>query len=365
MLRYFNVFGPRQSPFSQYAAVVPLFLTAIARGEPITIDGDGEQSRDFTYVANVVDATMRAADARGANGRIFNVAAGAPATVNEVADAIGAILGKPVERRYGPPRAGDIRDSWADVDRGARDARLGADGRARGRPPAHRRRALAEPIRVLRVIARLNMGGPALHVAYLTEGLAERGYETTLVAGELARGEELDVVRGRASSASQVVTVPQLHREISPLRDAQSATVRLVRLIRRERPHILHTHTAKAGAVGRRRRAARRADGAAADRRAHLPRARAARLLRPAPRGASSGSSSAARARRRRARRRQPGGARRPRRARRRAAREVRGRPARDRARQPASTDGDDRERRPRGCSASRRTASSSAGSAA
>ena len=115
VLRYFNVFGPRQSPFSQYAAMVPLFLTAIARGEPITIDGDGEQSRDFTYVSNVVDATLRAVDVPDANGRIFNVSGGRPATVNEVADAIGRILGKPVERRFGPPRAGDIRASWADV----------------------------------------------------------------------------------------------------------------------------------------------------------------------------------------------------------------------------------------------------------
>ena len=80
VLRYFNVFGPRQSPRSQYAAVVPLFLTAIARGEPVTIYGDGEQSRDFTFVSNVVDATVRAADAPGASGRIFNVAAGSPAT---------------------------------------------------------------------------------------------------------------------------------------------------------------------------------------------------------------------------------------------------------------------------------------------
>jgi UDP-glucose 4-epimerase len=115
VLRYFNVFGPRQSPFSQYAAMVPLFITAIARGEPVTIFGDGEQSRDFTYVANVVDATMRAADAEGANGRIFNVAAGSPASVNTVATTIGAIVDRPVERRYEPPRPGDIRDSWADV----------------------------------------------------------------------------------------------------------------------------------------------------------------------------------------------------------------------------------------------------------
>jgi UDP-glucose 4-epimerase len=115
VLRYFNVFGPWQSPFSQYAAVVPLFVTAIDRGEPVTIYGDGEQSRDFTYVANVVDATVRSAEAEGANGRIFNVAAGAPARVNQLADTIGAILGKPVDRRFEPPRPGDIRDSWADI----------------------------------------------------------------------------------------------------------------------------------------------------------------------------------------------------------------------------------------------------------
>jgi UDP-glucose 4-epimerase len=115
VLRYFNVFGPRQSPHSQYAAAIPLFIAAIDAGEPITIYGDGEQSRDFTYVANVVDATIRAADAPGVNGQIFNVAAGAPATVNQVADTIGEILGNPVERRFEPPRPGDIRDSWADI----------------------------------------------------------------------------------------------------------------------------------------------------------------------------------------------------------------------------------------------------------
>ena len=115
VLRYFNVFGPYQSPFSQYAAMVPLFISAIAGGEAVTVFGDGEQSRDFTYVENVVDATLRAAEAEGASGRIFNVAGGSPASVNEVADAIGRILAKPVERRFAPPRPGDIRDSWADV----------------------------------------------------------------------------------------------------------------------------------------------------------------------------------------------------------------------------------------------------------
>jgi UDP-glucose 4-epimerase len=120
VLRYFNVFGPRQSPFSQYAAVVPLFITAIAAGEPVTIHGDGEQSRDFTYVGNVVDATLRAADAAGASGRAFNVAGGAPASVNHIAATIGEILGRPVVKQHEPSRAGDIRDSWADL-RAARE----------------------------------------------------------------------------------------------------------------------------------------------------------------------------------------------------------------------------------------------------
>jgi glycosyltransferase involved in cell wall biosynthesis len=106
-----------------------------------------------------------------------------------------------------------------------------------------------EPVRVLRVIARLNMGGPALHVAYLTAGLAERGYETTLVAGSLARGEDSMAFVADELGLS-VRSVPELHRDISPVRDAVAA-FRLARLIRRERPTILHTHTAKAGAVGR------------------------------------------------------------------------------------------------------------------
>jgi glycosyltransferase involved in cell wall biosynthesis len=104
-------------------------------------------------------------------------------------------------------------------------------------------------VKVLRVIARLNMGGPALHVAYLTEGLATRGYETTLVAGTLARGEDsMQFVAER--HGVEVVRVDELHREISPLRDIVAA-FRLAKLIRRLRPEILHTHTAKAGAVGR------------------------------------------------------------------------------------------------------------------
>src|SRR3954464_6706686 len=93
------------------------------------------------------------------------------------------------------------------------------------------------------------MGGPALHVAYLTAGLRERGYDTTLVAGTLARGED-SMAFVADELGIQVEKVPELQREISPLRDVQ-ATLRLARLIRRVRPQILHTHTAKAGAVGR------------------------------------------------------------------------------------------------------------------
>jgi glycosyltransferase involved in cell wall biosynthesis len=106
-----------------------------------------------------------------------------------------------------------------------------------------------QPVRVLRVIARLNMGGPALHVAYLTAGLAERGYETTLVAGSLARGED-SMAFVADELGIEVERLEELHREISPIRDSV-AILRLARLIRRVRPHILHTHTAKAGAVGR------------------------------------------------------------------------------------------------------------------
>jgi glycosyltransferase involved in cell wall biosynthesis len=105
------------------------------------------------------------------------------------------------------------------------------------------------PIRVLRAIARLNMGGPALHVSYLTRGLDERGYQTTLVAGELARGEDTMAYVAEEQGV-EVRRVGALRREVSPLKDP-FAISRMVQLIRDVRPHILHTHTAKAGAVGR------------------------------------------------------------------------------------------------------------------
>ena len=108
---------------------------------------------------------------------------------------------------------------------------------------------LARGIPVLRVIARLNVGGPALHVAYLSAGLTPRGYDTTLVAGTIARGEE-SMAYVAEKAGVRLVALPSLSREIAPVHDAVAA-FRLARLIREVRPTILHTHTAKAGTVGR------------------------------------------------------------------------------------------------------------------
>jgi glycosyltransferase involved in cell wall biosynthesis len=105
------------------------------------------------------------------------------------------------------------------------------------------------PIRVLRIIARLNMGGPALHVTYLTRDLASRGYSTTLMAGGIAHGEDSMAYVAEEAGVS-LVQVPQLHRDLAPVRDSASVR-RIVQEIKRFRPHIIHTHTAKAGAVGR------------------------------------------------------------------------------------------------------------------
>jgi UDP-glucose 4-epimerase len=116
-LRYFNVFGPRQDPTSQYAAVVPNFIGALIAGQPPVIFGDGEQSRDFTYVANIVDANVLAMDAPGVAGRVYNVACGERVTLNRLVGELRDLLSSDVEPAYAAPRPGDIKHSLADLSR--------------------------------------------------------------------------------------------------------------------------------------------------------------------------------------------------------------------------------------------------------
>jgi UDP-glucose 4-epimerase len=114
-IRYFNVFGPRQDPNSPYSAVIPLFITAMLSGKRPVIYGDGLQSRDFTFVANVVHANLLAADAPDVSGRVFNAANGLSITLLELLDALNQVLGINVKPVHEPPRPGDIRESMADV----------------------------------------------------------------------------------------------------------------------------------------------------------------------------------------------------------------------------------------------------------
>ena len=114
-LRYFNVFGPYQDPTSQYAAAIPAFVTAILKDEPPTVYGDGEQSRDFTYIDNVVEANLRAARAEKTQGEVVNIACGEAITVNAIIELINELLGKDVKPVYAPPRAGDVKHSLADI----------------------------------------------------------------------------------------------------------------------------------------------------------------------------------------------------------------------------------------------------------
>jgi UDP-glucose 4-epimerase len=116
-IRYFNVFGPRQDPRSQYAAVVPNFITALLTGSAPVIYGDGEQSRDFTYIQNVVDANLLAMEAEGVDGRLYNVACGESVSVNELFSELRELTGSEVEPIYDEARAGDIRHSHADIER--------------------------------------------------------------------------------------------------------------------------------------------------------------------------------------------------------------------------------------------------------
>jgi nucleoside-diphosphate-sugar epimerase len=120
-LRYFNVFGPRQDPLSQYAAVIPNFVTALMNGRPPRVFGDGEQSRDFTYVGNVVEGNVLAMDAEGVGGKVFNIAAGKRTSLNALLRTLERLIGRHVEPSYEEARPGDVRHSQADVSAAERD----------------------------------------------------------------------------------------------------------------------------------------------------------------------------------------------------------------------------------------------------
>ncbi len=119
-LRYFNVFGPRQNPESKYSAVIPRFLELALQGRPLEIHGDGEQSRDFTYIDNVVDGNLRAMDQPDISGEVFNLACGTRHSLLAIADAVGAFLGRRLARDHGPPRPGDVRHTLADIGKAER-----------------------------------------------------------------------------------------------------------------------------------------------------------------------------------------------------------------------------------------------------
>ena len=118
--RYFNVFGPRQDPGSPYSGVISLFITHLLAGKAPKIYGDGGQTRDFTYVANVVDGVLRACKADGASGQVINVATGGRISLNELFTTLRTIIGAKVEPEYLPERAGDVRDSQADIGKAQR-----------------------------------------------------------------------------------------------------------------------------------------------------------------------------------------------------------------------------------------------------
>ncbi len=120
-LRYFNIFGPHQDPQSEYAAVVPKFITSFLNGKQPTVYGDGEQSRDFTFIDNAVSANLKATTAKDAPGKYYNIACGGQYTLNQLLDRLREIIGVDIKAKYDSPRKGDIKHSFADISRAEKD----------------------------------------------------------------------------------------------------------------------------------------------------------------------------------------------------------------------------------------------------
>jgi len=116
-LRYFNIFGPRQDPFSQYASVIPNFIGKMLKEEKPSVFGDGEQSRDFLYVSNVVEANILASRISEVSGEVFNIAGGEKTTINSLVKELNEVLGKEIKPAYDDPRSGDIKHSYADISK--------------------------------------------------------------------------------------------------------------------------------------------------------------------------------------------------------------------------------------------------------
>ena len=120
-LRFFNIFGPRQDASSPYSGVIAIFMALLSDGRAPRIDGDGLQSRDFTYVANVVQALLKAADAPAAPGNVYNIGTGGSTTVVDLVRHLNELLGRDIQPTFGPARAGDVRHSQADITLARRD----------------------------------------------------------------------------------------------------------------------------------------------------------------------------------------------------------------------------------------------------
>ncbi|MGH2842999.1 MAG: NAD-dependent epimerase/dehydratase family protein, partial [Solirubrobacteraceae bacterium] len=238
-LRYFNVFGPRQDPRSEYAAVMPKFIWAFRHDQSPVIFGDGEQSRDFTYVENVVNANIAALHASGIGGRVYNVACGHGVTLNEIAAKLRAEIGASVQIEHGPERVGDVRHSLADISQARADlgyepsvsleegikrtveyfaheddvdpvvASSSHSAPANGRAVPRRARKRA-PEKILVT------GGAGFIGSHLIEGLMERGHGERIVAlddlstgsieniSHLLDGDAVRFVRGSVNDADLV-----------------------------------------------------------------------------------------------------------------------------------------------------------------